>query len=152
MREADAMVAPGDERVTRAGFELLEHQADVGVRAWGKTLEETFEQAAWAVADILGVRGTGPGARRTIRVTGTDAASMLVDFLNELLLLHETEDTGFAAIRVLSATRTELEAQIELVPLVDAREGIPVKAATFHQLRVERRPDGSIEAQVYLDV
>jgi SHS2 domain-containing protein len=135
-----------------AGFELLEHQADVGVRAWGKTLEEAYEQAAWAVADILGVRGKGPGTRRTIRVTGTDEAGVLVDFLNELLLLHETEDPGFAAIRVLNVTRTELEAQIELVPLVDAPEGVPVKAATYHQLRIERRPDGSIEARVYLDV
>lgn len=106
-----------------AGFELLEHQADVGVRAWGKTLEEAYEQAAWAVADILGVRGKGPGTRRTIRVTGTDEAGVLVDFLNELLLLHETEDPGFAAIRVLNVTRTELEAQIEFVPSWMRRKG-----------------------------
>jgi SHS2 domain-containing protein len=146
------MVAPNDDRVTRAGFDLLEHQADVGVRAWGETLEETFEQAAWAVADVLGVRATGPGTRRTVRVTGTDVACVLVDFLNDLLLLHETENMGFATIRVLSVTGTELEARVELVPIVDAPEGLPVKAATFHQLQVERRPDGSIEARVYLDV
>ena len=136
----------------QAGFELLEHQADVGVRAWGNTLEETYEQAAWAVADILGARADGPGAHRTIRVTGNDEGGLLVDFLNELLLLHETEDPGFAAIRVSNVTRTQLDAQVELVPLDDAWEGIPVKAATFHQLRVERRPDGTIEARVYLDV
>ncbi|MGZ8571575.1 MAG: archease [Actinomycetota bacterium] len=146
------MVAPNDDRVTRAGFDLLEHQADVGVRAWGETLEETFEQSGWAVADLLGVRGTGPGTPRTVRVTGTDVACVLVDFLNELLLLHETENMGFAAIRVLNVTGTELEARVELVPIVDAPEGISVKAATFHQLRVERLRDGTIEARVYLDV
>jgi SHS2 domain-containing protein len=146
------MVTPNDDRVTRAGFDLLEHQADVGVRAWGETLEETFEQAAWAVTDLLGVRATAPGTYRTVRVTGTDVECVLVDFLNELLLLHETENMGFAAIRVLSVTRTELEAHVELVPLVDAPEGVPVKAATFHQLRVERRLDGTIEARVYLDI
>ena len=150
-RRVEREVAPGDDRVT-GGFELLEHQADVGVRAWGETLAEACEQAAWAVADILGARGTGPGARRAIRVTGTDEGGVLVDFLNELLLLHETEDPGFAAILVRSATPTALEAEVELVPLSDATEGIPVKAATFHRLRVEHRPDGSIEARVYLDV
>lgn len=136
----------------QAGFEFLEHQADVGVRAWGETLGEAYEQAAWAVADILGVRAEGPGTHRTIRATGNDEGGLLVDFLNELLLLHETEDPGIAAIRVRNVTRTELEAQIELAPLDDASEGIPVKAATFHQLRVEHRADGSIEARVYLDV
>lgn len=136
----------------QAGFELLEHQADVGVRAWGETLAEAYEQAAWAVADILGARAEGPGTHRTIRLTGNDEAGLLVDFLNELLLLHETEDPGIAAIRVSNVTPTELDAQIELVPLDDTSEGLPVKAATFHQLRVKRRPDGWIEATVYLDV
>jgi SHS2 domain-containing protein len=136
----------------QAGFELLEHQADVGVRAWGTTLAEAFEQAAWAVADVLGARAEGPGKHRTIRLTGNDEGGLLVDFLNELLLLHETEDPGIAAIRVSNVTATELDAQIELVPLHDVSEGLPVKAATFHRLRVERRRDGSIEATVYLDV
>jgi len=136
----------------QASFELLEHQADVGVRAWGKTLEEAYEQAAWAVADILGARAEGPGTHRTIRLTGNDEGGLLVDFLNELLLLHETEDPGIAAIRVSNVTPTQLDAQIELVPLDDTSQGLPVKAATFHQLRVERRPDGWIEARVYLDV
>jgi len=136
----------------QAGFELLEHQADVGVRAWGNTLAEAYEQAAWAVADILGARAEGPGTHRTIRLIGNDEGGLLVDFLNELLLLHETEDPGIAAIRVSNVTPTELDAQIELVPLDDTSEGLPVKAATFHQLRVERCPDGSIEVRVYLDV
>jgi SHS2 domain-containing protein len=136
----------------QASFELLEHQADVGVRAWGKTLEEAYEQAAWAVADILGARAEGTGTHRTIRLTGNDEGGLLVDFLNELLLLHETEDPGIAAIRVSNVTPTELYALIELVPLDDTSQGLPVKAATFHLLRVERRPDGWIEARVYLDV
>ena len=146
------MVTSNDDRVTDAGSELLEHPADLGIRAWGRTLEQAYEQAAWAVADLLGVRGNGPGWHRSIRVTGTDEAGALVDFLNELLLLHETEGPGLATIRVLRVSRGELEAEIELVPLEEAPEGIPVKAATFHRLRVERRPDGWIEARVYLDV
>jgi SHS2 domain-containing protein len=146
------MVTSDDDRVVEAGSEFLEHEADVGIRAWGRTLEEAYEKTAWAVADLLGVRGEGPGTHRTIRLTGTDEAEILVHFLNELLLLHETEGPGFAAIHVLHVARNELEAEIELVPLDDAPEGIPVKAATFHRLGVELRPDGWIEARVYLDV
>jgi len=136
----------------QAGFELLEHQADVGVRAWGQTLGEAYEQAAWAVVGLLGARGEGPGTIRTVRASGEDEADVLVDFLNELLLAHETEDRSFAAIRVSSVDRTTLVAEIELVPRDEASEGVPVKAATYHRVRVERRSDGWVEVQVYLDV
>ncbi len=111
-----------------------------------------MSRRAWAVADILGARAEGPGTHRKIRLTGNDEGGLLVDFLNELLLLHETEDPGFAAIRVSNVTPTELDADVVLVPLDDASEGLPVKAATFHRLQIERRPDGTIEARVYLDV
>ena len=54
------MVTSDDDRVVEAGSEFLEHEADVGIRAWGRTLEEAYEKTAWAVADLLGVRGEGP--------------------------------------------------------------------------------------------
>jgi SHS2 domain-containing protein len=36
-----------------AGFELLEHTADVGIRARGPSLEAVFEQATLGVAGVL---------------------------------------------------------------------------------------------------
>jgi Archease protein family (MTH1598/TM1083) len=42
-----------------AGFELLEHTADVGIRARGATLEEAFEQATLGLAEILGALAPG---------------------------------------------------------------------------------------------
>ena len=41
------------------GFELLEHTADVGIRAWAATLEEAFEHATEGLAEV---QGAGPGA------------------------------------------------------------------------------------------
>jgi SHS2 domain-containing protein len=44
------------------GFELLEHTADVGIRARGGSLEEAFEQATEGLAEVLGARlPSGPG-------------------------------------------------------------------------------------------
>jgi SHS2 domain-containing protein len=144
-------VATGD-RGSATGFELLEHQADLGIRAWGPTIEAAYEQAGWALADVLGVRVEAPrGEERTIHVNGEDRGGLLVDFLNELLTLHETEVVGFAGIEVRSLTETVLDARVDVAPFEGA-EGIPVKAATFHRLRVGERPDGSVELRVYLDV
>lgn len=136
-----------------ASFEILEHTADVGIRALGSTMEEAFEQAAWGLADILGIRRPGEGGRpRTVVAGGDDAGATLVELLNELLLLHETGEIGFANVRVLRATETEAEAVVDVVPLAGEPVGTPVKAATYHQLGVRQLPGGGVEAVVYLDV
>jgi len=134
------------------GFDLLEHTADVGIRAWGDSLEGAFEQAAWGLAEVLGIRVPDDGQVRTVRATADDLGALLVDFLNELVLLHETEEAAFADIRVLRVSDAQLEADVRVRPLNGAPGGIPVKAATFHQLSVDRSPDGRVEVRVYLDV
>ena len=78
------------------GFELLEHTADVGVRARGATLEEAFEQATLGLAEVLGGRRPGPGDAVPVEVAAGDPGGLLVDWLNEVLWLHETR--GHAAI------------------------------------------------------
>lgn len=135
-----------------AGYAFIEHTADIGIRAWGDSIEESFEQAGWALAELLGARVTGPGERRSVEAAGGDAEAVLVDFLNELLLLHELEGAGFAAIRVRHATEERVDAEVEITRLSSPPEGTQVKAATLHQLNVERLPDGRVEARVYLDV
>ncbi len=135
-----------------AGYELLEHPADIGIRSWGPSFEMAFEQAAWGLVGLLDVRGHGSGKRREVRVSSEDRSGLLVDFLDELIFLHETEDDAVSAIRVLGLTETTLEAEIETVPPDRAPEGTDVKAATYHGLRVDRSPDGRVEAVVFLDV
>ena len=135
----------------RPGFEIIEHTADVGIRSWGGSLNEAFEQAGLALAEILDVRTDGSGDRREIRASAGDAGALLVDFLNQLVFLHETEEVGFTRIRVTEATETALTAEVDVVPVSGEPEGPPVKGATFHRLRVDRSP-GRVEAQVYLDV
>jgi SHS2 domain-containing protein len=138
--------------MARAGFEILEHTADVGLRAWGPSPEEAFEQSGWALAEILGARAVGPGRPREVRAHGEDRGALAVGFLDELLFLHESEGVGFAAIRVRLVGDREVEAEAEMVPLPGDPEGTAVKAATYHQLRVTTELDGWTEVRVYLDV
>lgn len=135
-----------------AGFELLEHPADVGIRSWGPSFEAAFEQAAWGLVRLLDVHRQGSGRRTEVRVSSEDRPGLLVDFLDELIFLHDTEGTAVSSIRVLRVNETTLEAEIETVPLDRAPEGTDVKAATYHGLRVDRLPDGRVEAVVFLDV
>ena len=137
---------------TAGTYEILEHTADVGIRAWGPTLAEALEQAARALVELLGAGLEGPGRTRRIAVEAEDPGALAVEFLNELLFLHETEEAGFGGVRVVRADDRRAEAEVELVPLPGEPEGTAVKAATYHRLAVERRPDGAVELRVYLDV
>jgi len=35
------------------GFELVEHTADIGVRAWGRTREDVFREAARGMLSLV---------------------------------------------------------------------------------------------------
>jgi SHS2 domain-containing protein len=101
-----------------AGFELLEHTADVGIRARGATLEEAFEQATLGLAEVLGALAPGgsggppgwspgrsggsggPGEAVAVEVSAPDPGGLLVDWLNEVLWLRETRDAWLAGVQV----------------------------------------------------
>ena len=134
------------------GYELLEHTADLGVHAWGPSVPVAFEHAARALSEVMGVHVTGPGRRRVVKARAEDRAGLLIAFLNELIWLHETETRGFAEIDVIAVSANDLVAEVELAPLPEGVEGAGVKAATYHQLRVEDGPSGTIDIRVFLDV
>jgi SHS2 domain-containing protein len=134
-----------------AGHEILEHTADLGIRAWGPSAEAAFEQAARGLIELLDVESSGEGSARPIRISSDDLAALLVDFLNELVFLAETEDLAVAGITVTRLADTELEAELSVAAREHRSEGVVVKAATYHQLSVDRGPDRT-EVRVFLDV
>ncbi|MGH2754231.1 MAG: archease [Actinomycetota bacterium] len=132
------------------GFEIIEHTADVGIRAHGATLEELFEQAARGLFDILDAWHPGAGEDVRVELEPSDRAGALVDWLNELLFIQETRDIVFTDLRV-GKVEGGLDASVRVRPRAGTLEGTAVKAATWHQLEVE--PDeAGWRARVYLDV
>jgi SHS2 domain-containing protein len=137
--------------VTR-GHELLEHTADVGIRARGSTPEEAFAAVAEGLAELMGAWLPGRGHERKVEVEAADRPALLVAWVDELLFLHESEDAVFGAFDVDGVTDERLRARV----LVSARgdrdlEDVGIKAGTYHRLRVEPEGGGWL-AQIYLDV
>jgi SHS2 domain-containing protein len=133
------------------GHELLEHTADLGIRAWGPSLEAAVEEALIGLVEVMGIRASGPGERRVVRANGHDDPSRLVALMNEVVFVVETDDVRIAGARV-RRDDADLLADLEIVPATGPAEGTPVKAATYHQLAVEERADGSAEVRVFVDV
>lgn len=136
----------------RAGFELLEHTADLGIRAWGSSLPEAFEQAARGLVRVMGIEAGLPGQRRVVKASADDEAGVLVALLNELIWLHEAESVVFGQVEVIAVGPHAVMAEVDVVRLEEPPAGIGVKAATYHQLAIVERPGGGVEVRVFLDV
>jgi SHS2 domain-containing protein len=134
------------------GYEILEHTADVGVRARGATLEECFAQAARGLLSIIGIDRPGPGERVEIELASYDLGALLVDWLSEIIYLHDSRDAVVSGVSVDRVSPTGMSGSVTLAHRGGAEvEGVQVKAVTYHQLEVIQTPDGFI-ARVYFDV
>ena len=146
-------------RVTPGGYELLEHTADIGIRARGPTLEAVFEQATRGLAEVLGALAPGPfpgspepGEAVAVEVSAEDPGGLLVDWLNEVLWLREVRQAAVAGVRVERVTDSSASGWVAFSGDGPAPDGTFVKAVTYHRLRVESDPGGGWLIEVYLDV
>jgi SHS2 domain-containing protein len=136
------------------GFELFEVTADVGIMAWGDTLEELFASAARGMFTLMIAPGTArPAEGLSIEVRGADFPSLLVAWLNELLYRCEVEEWAPADVRVLEVEGGRVRGELLGEPADPARhrfKGV-VKAATYHLLECRRDGD-NWRARVVFDV
>lgn len=135
-------------------FEILEHTADIGFRAQGRTLAELFETAAEAMVSIaLEPAGVAPGAEYPISATGSDREALLVNWLAEVLYRMDGERLAFHHFRVdhINATEANGAGLGEPRDPERHRAKLIVKGVTYHQLRVAQTSEGWV-AEVYLDI
>lgn len=125
-------------------FEVLEHTADIGIEAQGKTRAGAFENAAMGMFSLMVEAGTvAPREERELEVEAEDIEALLVEWLNELLYLVETGESLFCNFDIRELSNTHLRAHIIGEPLDSRKHRIKlqIKACTYHQLKVEKTDD-----------
>ena len=133
-------------------YEILEHTADVGLRARADTLEDTFELATKGLLEIMGAYQPGPGSEIAIEIEAADNGALLVDWLSEVLYLHDARNALITKVSVRSVENERARGVIGVAEVPETGfEGTQVKAVTYHQLRVEHTGDGWV-AEVFFDI
>ncbi|RJR29554.1 MAG: archease [Candidatus Latescibacterota bacterium] len=141
------------------GHETIDHTADMGIRGWGGTPAEAFEEAAAAMLDLAADRSVlAASASVRFRRGAHDLTGLLLEFLNALIA--EADVAGLvladAAVDALSGEdgAWEIEATARGVPADEAREAllVEVKAATSCGAFVRRESDGRWIAQCVVDL
>jgi SHS2 domain-containing protein len=133
-------------------FEVLEHTADVGVRAMGSSLKECFRQMTLGLLEISGAYRPDGGDKRDISVEADDFGALLVYWLEEVLYIQDSADAVVTDVTVNEVGMDEAVGSVSIAPRGDeVLEGTAVKAITYHQLSVSRTEEGWT-ATVFFDI
>jgi SHS2 domain-containing protein len=131
------------------GHRFAEHTGEVEIVAEAATKEAVFGEVLEAFAELVGRGSRGRRAVRDVFVRAPDDGSLLVEWVNELVFLAESE--GFVPERAASLELAGGRLAASVEGRVEAGPANLVKAATFSGLQLERR-DGAWHARIVLDV
>jgi SHS2 domain-containing protein len=119
-------------------YELIEHTADVGVKAYGTTVAEAFKHAAEGMFDIITDESSiDPVGEYEIILEAPDLEQLLVDWLSKLLYLNDAQDLVFGKFEVaISGNHLSSYVYGEKYNKKKHRMGVEIKAVTYHMLQV----------------
>lgn len=128
-------------------YKYFDHQADVGIIGFGKTLEEAFEEAAKAMFQFMSdIKNIEPKRSVKIKAEASDQETLLVEWLNALLSKKDIEDMFFSEFKIkIKKQKNKFiligEARGEKTDYKKHHLKTEVKAATYSQLKIEKQGD-----------
>ncbi len=135
-------------------FEFIDiTTADVGFLAYGRDLNELFENAALAMFEsIVNTAKVERKVDRKVEVEGEDLESLMFNWLNELLFYVDAENLVFSEFDVRVDEKSLMVRAVckgEKIDVEKHEVRTLVKSCTYHKLRVEKNEIW--RAQVILD-
>ncbi|MFP2923706.1 archease [Pyxidicoccus sp. 3LG] len=134
-------------------YQFEPHTSEVQIRIDGTDLGELFEEAGYALAEVMfGESPPEPPAdaeEEHLTLESADTEALLVDWLNELISRSDMKKRIYTHVEVDDLSERKLRARIRgfTPPVLKTA----VKAATFHGLELREHED-RFTATVVLDV
>jgi len=147
-------------------FKFLPHTADIKFQAFGKSLEEVFENASYALINIICKEKIKAKEKKKIKIKGRDTESLLYNFLEEFLYLLDVGGFLTAKIENLKITtdsvvrnkkrfyNCELTCELLGDDVKNYEAETHVKAITYNDMFIKKTPGKTNEfiCQVVVDV
>jgi SHS2 domain-containing protein len=138
------------------GFRPLEHTADKSMEAWATTLAELFHAAAEGMfSESVSCAGIKAEQQWEIEVEADTVEELLHAWLSELLWVSERDEAAICRLQVDTIAETPWRVHGRAwggpTPPDRPHTGAPVKAVTYHGLRVWQE-GGNWWARVVFDV
>lgn len=120
-------------------YEVIDHTADLMVKACGDTLEECFGNAGYALFDqTVDLTGISPSNVFRIEAEGDDLEDMLYSFLSELLFLEDSDGIVLCELDVkFNRNKVICEGKGEYLDKNRHKTRSEIKAVTYHMMSVD---------------
>ena len=135
-------------------YEQFSHTADIGVRVYGRTLKDLFDNAAFAMFDIIAdLEGLKGELVQDVELTASDQEELLIAWLDELLYNFYTKKIIFYKfdVDILSQDLLRAKAFGRSVSENPNRLKTEIKAATYYNLKI-RKLDDYYQVDIVFDV
>ena len=135
-------------------YEQFSHTADIGVRVFGRTLKELFENAAFAMFDIIAdLEGLKGEIVQNVELTAPNQEELLIAWLDELLYNFYTKGIIFYRFDIDVLSQDLLKAKAYGRAVSDNRNRLKteIKAATYYNLKI-RKLDDYYQVDIVFDV
>jgi SHS2 domain-containing protein len=133
-------------------FDIIEHTADIGIKAYGQTLAEAFENAAFGLFSIItDLRKVRKLEQCAVDLQTDSPEDLLYQWLNHLIYLFDAEQMLFkqCVIREFEGTKLKAVCYGERADIARHKMKTGVKAATYHQLNVDSKNN---QVEVIFDI
>jgi SHS2 domain-containing protein len=140
--------------MSRAHWQHYSHPADMGIRGFGASMEEAFEQAAMALTAIItDLKKVEPRQMIEIICQEQDNELLFVGWLNALLYEMATRHMLFSRFELeIKDGHLSAKAWGEKIDIKRHSPAVEVKAATCADLKVGNDGEGNWLAQCVVDV
>lgn len=133
-------------------YEQIDISGDVGLRVWGRDMNELFENAAAGLSELMtDISTIKETEEKEISLNADSYEGLLIQWLNELIYLFDTH--GFTGRRfsvTLEGSSLKARASGGLFdPEVNERR-LLIKAATYHGLSLKK--NDLWEATIIFDI
>lgn len=132
-------------------YTIIDHEADIGLEIYGRNLEELFTNAAEGLFHLI-IEGDDIRPEKGKRLKIVKDGELLINFLNELLYLWDTE--GFIPKEFSIKIEDETVKGSVIGGLFDPtrlRVKQEIKAVTYHRFSLTEEK-GIYKARIILDL
>jgi len=138
-------------------FEILEHTADIGIIAYGKTKRGIFVNSAKGMFEIIagGNKIIKENFYDKIKLEADNLEGLLFAWLNELLYIGETKLVILNKFEIKDLSNNKIEAKVEGMKINPPSVKIEkeIKAVTYHRLEIKKDEESGLwRAQVIFDI
>jgi len=140
-------------------FKIIDHTADIGIVAYGKTKREVFINTAKGMFEIIAGENRNLKEKENfydkIKLEAESLEDLLIAWLNELLYISEVKLVILNKFKIKELLDYQIKAEVGGMKInhLSIRIKKEIKAVTYHCLEIKKDEESGLwRAQVIFDI